>query len=282
MSILGRDRPLESPPLAGLGSSDADAAGDATPAGDAHAPARSSPRGSPGFGSPPGGRPAAQRLLPKHGAAAAAVPPSPLSKVLDMMMEPPSPGLVLQPAAAASSGGEAPRTPTAAPAATPARMSSVRRGVRATQEPPTPEERVIQLMLRGEAGEGADGAWDGRDRRAYGGGEVRGCGDGGSDDDADNGDDGGSSSGAGSSSDSGDEIAVEDLEALCAAAAAQGAGGSVPDMSPIAEIIGLVLATPAGRGALTASAARKAAGAPGARAEEEDSGAGPRVLFTDD
>ena len=96
------------------------------------------------------------------------------------------------------------------------------------------------------------------------------------------------SAGGGEDDSSDDEIEVGELEALCAEAAAAGAGDSVPDLSPIHEIIGLVLAsTPmSGRGAGTAprgggAAAGGAAAVPAPAGVEENGGAGPRVLFAD-
>ncbi|GBF88531.1 hypothetical protein Rsub_01246 [Raphidocelis subcapitata] len=195
--------------------------------------------------------------------AAAAAPVSPLEKVIDLMMGPPSPGLVLQP--------KPQRGPALGAAAA---VAAVDGGA------PTPEERVIDLMLRPAPAPAAPaaGAWR----------------EGAADSDSD-----GGGSGGGEEESSDDEIEVGELEALCAEAAAAGAGDAVPDLSPINEIIGLVLAsTPSmsargsarggtlTRGGAAAAAAAAAVAAADAAAaatakEDESGGAGPRVLFAD-
>ncbi|KAI8477456.1 MAG: hypothetical protein J3K34DRAFT_476921 [Monoraphidium minutum] len=285
MSLLGRPRSLHSRPLRDLEGSDveddgSEGGGGGSSDGEAAARhARSPSLGSPGFAATPAARGAAAAGGGGGGAAHAA---SPMEKMIDLMMAPPSPGLVLRPADAPGASG-APRTPAvkgaaAGAAATPALASSARRrggGGSARKEPPTPEERVIELMLRGDDGGAADGGGAAAGG-ALGFGEVR---------DAE--DDGGSSyGGSGGGSESSDEISVDELEALCAEAAAEGAGGAAPDMSPINEIIGLVLATPKERGT-TGTRGGGGGGAGGAAAhaapqEQDHDGAGPRVLFADD
>lgn len=210
--------------------------------------------------------------------AASAQPASPLEKVIDLMMEPPSPGIT-----AAGAAGAHDRTPhlgrrashAAAGDSTPA--SAVRRAklgaAGPVREPLTPEEKVIELMLQGpeedEQETAADDDHAGTKALHSSGAEAQQCRQDGS--------------GGGDSSDeegpyseeSEDEINVEELEAICAGAA----GGGV---SPIADIIGLVLATPRDGATDRGSAPRQHRAAAQAGAGDEGMGAGPRVLFADE
>lgn len=216
----------------------------------------------------------------RAGAARAHVqhPASPLEKVIDLMLEPPSPDVMFKPRAEAEGAeGAAPGTPSVlgsafvggevTPASAARRVSSGRGGEHAM----TPEQRVIDLMMHAEVQEEGEGAEE-KGREGWRGGRGEEADSEGEDDEY------GGEGGFDSEEDSGDEIAVDELEALCAEAAAVGAGGAQPDMSPIADIIGLVLATPKGRS--TAGTGRK--GAKGPAGEEEVGTAGPRVLFADD